>query len=402
MTMSDFTLSVLVVDDDASIRDVCTHMISSLGHKVDQAADGVEGWLKLAKNKYDLILTDMNMPGMTGSELLAEIKRELPNTEVVMMTGYGSIEDAVNTMKMGAADFILKPIEMKQIVSLLHRTCGVVKARLENSELKLLNQKLKALNDAKSKFLALTSHELRTPLFVLHGNLQRLKKIMKLESEGNNGTMLQRAEKACSDLIRVVERICTLSALETGTVKVHVSKYQLTEILQDPVKQARRYAAKRGQEIHLESFADDNPIECDRELIRQAIKEVLMNAVKYTPDEGHIWVKASRGTVEGRPIQSILIEDSGIGIPQEELEQIFQPFYESGDIQYHSTSKFRFRGGGMGIGLAMVDRIVKSHHGWIDVTSPEGKGTTVRIDLPELQSTIENYGAVSCMETAAT
>ncbi len=125
-------LRVLVVDDEADIRLGLTRLLSTLGIQATQAADGREALAAFQNQDWDLVLTDLMMPGMTGAELLREIKKDFPDTAVVLLTGFGSVQVAVQCLQDGAAHFLTKPFDNEDVLSitqrigcqLLARRCG--------------------------------------------------------------------------------------------------------------------------------------------------------------------------------------------------------------------------------------------------------------------------------------
>ena len=114
-------LHVLVVDDEADIRLGLTRLLGTLGIQAGQAADGLEALTQLRNQEWDLVLTDLMMPGMTGSELLAEIKKTWPDVAVVLLTGFGTVQTAVQCVQAGASHFLTKPFDNEEILGIIQR-----------------------------------------------------------------------------------------------------------------------------------------------------------------------------------------------------------------------------------------------------------------------------------------
>ena len=113
---------VLVVDDEADVRLLLTREISDRGHEVVAAANSAQAVEEMGRGDFDVVLTDIRMPGMDGIDLAAWIKRTRPYTNVIVMTGYGSLESANTAVQVGAFDYLLKPFgEMDLVISSIDR-----------------------------------------------------------------------------------------------------------------------------------------------------------------------------------------------------------------------------------------------------------------------------------------
>ncbi|MBW2041125.1 MAG: sigma-54-dependent Fis family transcriptional regulator [Deltaproteobacteria bacterium] len=114
-------MSIMVVDDEMIIRESFSHWFEKSGHKVSTAASGFEALDKLKEYPFDLLFVDIKMPGMDGIEFLEIVKKEYPDTFVVIITAYGSIESSVKAMKLGASDYLLKPFKPEQLNLVLEK-----------------------------------------------------------------------------------------------------------------------------------------------------------------------------------------------------------------------------------------------------------------------------------------
>lgn len=156
--------SILVIDDEESILKICKYVLEKAGYEVRTATSGFLGLEILqAVPKIDIVLTDLKMPNMNGHKVLQAVKRDWPHVEVIIMTGFATIEHAIDAMKAGAADFILKPLSGEQIRIAVDKCIEKIRLSRENKELRLAYEKLQEVKEMEEKFLAITSHELRTP-----------------------------------------------------------------------------------------------------------------------------------------------------------------------------------------------------------------------------------------------
>ena len=136
----DKKMKIMIVDDEMIIRESFRHWFEKIGHGVETAASGFEALEKLGKFPFEVLFVDIKMPGMNGIELLGRVKEEYPDTIVIIITAYGSIETAVNAMKLGATDYLLKPFKPEQLSLVMEKVAqqkkliseyAYVKGRLE-------------------------------------------------------------------------------------------------------------------------------------------------------------------------------------------------------------------------------------------------------------------------------
>lgn len=370
---------ILIVDDEEIVQDICARSIARLGHETLVGGNGVQGLELLKKGDIAVVFTDLKMPIMDGLELLAAIKRDYPFVEVVMMTGYATIETAIQAMKNGAYDFILKPIKPDQIRLVASKCLEKIRLSRENVELRLANQKLRELEEMKDKFIAITSHELRTPVSHLKGYLGIL------NDDVYNELSLEEKEQcmhvilnAVNDLEEVVKEMHTLIQLESGESHLHVERIEVNELIEQIAYDYQLIAKKRNQKLTVKKHPEPLVIQADRGQIKVVLNELLQNAIKFTPDGGRIQV-STRAEEEYCVIS---VKDTGIGIDPSEQGNIFERFYEVQNSSYHSTSREDFMGGGLGLGLPSVRAITTAHGGGVKVKSEKDKGSEFFVYLP--------------------
>ncbi|MCB0265284.1 MAG: response regulator, partial [Calditrichaeota bacterium] len=177
--MDESQIRLLLVDDEAIILTLFKSALQAWGYTVDIAEDGKKALQLCNENNYHIMITDLNMPNMDGMALLKRVKSRWPMMEVIVVTGYGTIETAIEAMKMGASDFILKPVNFEQVQFTIKKCYQKIKAESENQELREINAQLRSVNEMKDKFLAITNHEIRTPLTIIKGYLEILEMIME-------------------------------------------------------------------------------------------------------------------------------------------------------------------------------------------------------------------------------
>lgn len=375
---------ILIVDDEPVVRHVCQLSLEQELYSILIADNGIKA-MELLRSEPDIaiVLSDFKMPGMTGFELLNAIKRDFPHIEVIIMTGFATIENAIEAMKSGAYDFLLKPLKAEQIRLVMNKCREKISLSQENLTLKRANEKLRELQIVKDKFLAITSHELRTPVSHLRGYLSIL--------NGDDFHLLSPVEKkecmsvinaAVLDLEQIVTDMFDLIELEQGAIVLKREPFELNELLEQIEHEFRRPLQERQQTLTLRRCPQPCMIAADRLKIKIMVSELIQNAIKFTPDHGRIELALH---IDGN-FYVFVVADTGVGIKQEKMGTIFEKFYEVQHSNHHSTSKTGFMGGGMGLGLSLARAIAEAHDGGIKVSSEVGKGSVFQIFIPINQS----------------
>ncbi|MBI4346877.1 MAG: response regulator [Elusimicrobia bacterium] len=371
---------LLIVDDDESLQELCAAAFKLDGYHVEVASSGEGGLKKLDAAPFDLVVTDLFMPGkLDGAGLVRAVKARFPSTEVIVMTAVPTLKTAISTLKDGASDYVIKPFETDHLRVIARRALEQRRLRREldteramRQELATAYKELQKVEELKESFLARISHELRTPLSELLTAVelmeqaagsttdpQKLSRYIGLSKQGAT-----RMERTLSDLLAFVE-------LQRRPLVEKGKEVSIAGVCRDVVERLKPLTEPRG--IHVElKFPDGLPnVVGDPELLQRAFEHLIHNAAVFNKDKGRITLnaRAEAGSIY------LDVSDTGEGIPQEEFERIFDSFYQ---IASYLTRKV----GGLGLGLAITRRIVEAHGGHIDVTSKVGEGTTFRVRLP--------------------
>jgi signal transduction histidine kinase len=360
---------ILVVDDDGVIRDVTTRILIADGYQVDQAGSLREARERITQAEYAVVLTDMKMPDGNGVTTIQTLKEMRPNTDVIVMTGYGTLDSVIESMRAGATDFLLKPCSTQQLRD-------TVKKTISKRELSQENKVLRALNDMKDKFLTLVSHELRTPLTLIYGYLSIIQRQGALNADQRD--LFGIVMKSTKQLINIVNNVQTITQAEAGQIRLHLQSVQPRRLLAEVLAEMKTSASERDLKMTLEDGAEITPINADSIRLRQIFMELIQNAVRNTPDGGAVTV----GVYAKERHVVMWVRDTGIGIPLGEQGKIFEPFYEVADVELHSSGTSEFKGGGIGLGLSLVKAVVEAHHGTIRLETAPNQGTLFEIFLP--------------------
>jgi len=370
--------SIIVVDDEECIRDLCSEVLPLWGYDVDTASDGFMAIEKVKKGNYNIVLTDIKMPNCDGLTVLEKVKLFNPLIEVIVMTGYGTVETAVDAMKKGAYDFVMKPLSLNQMNAVLKKCVEKIKLTSQNKELTEVNIKLKQLNEMKEKFIAITSHELRTPVCSIAGFIELLRYSLAGDMDDDPKSLLDDMEAIVQGLSDIVRDMHDLASIDAGDFKIHRENFDLIETIQNSTHEFLPVVRDRKININVNSQLDTFIYNGDRRRIKQLVRELLQNAVKFTPNEGKIEIDI----IKYDNSIKIAFKDTGIGIPSDKLKNIFERFYEVQDSIFHSSSKVEFMGGGLGLGLSLVKEVVEKHGGTIIVDSHVNEGSTFIVTFP--------------------
>ncbi|MFO7714838.1 sensor histidine kinase [Desulfosarcina sp.] len=373
------TGDILLVDDEAGIRKVLGISLADLGYTVHTAENAANALEIIEAVRPPITLTDIKMPGMDGIDLLKIIKKRYPDTEVIMLTGHGDMDLAVESLKFQATDFITKPISEEALTVALQRAGERMAMR---SQLRAYTQNLERLVEEKSRQLieaerlaavgetvAGLSHTIKNIAGGLDGGVFVLEKGIELEDAGylKQGWALVKGN---------VDRIKTLSLDLLNFAKTDRLEYRLV----DPDMPAREVvdlmsarAREHGVDLMLKVEPALSPAQLDPAGIHQCLLNLITNAIDACidtdPDERgqRITISVSQSKA-GKVIYQV--SDTCCGMDKHTKSRLFQRFF--------TTKGDR----GTGIGLMLTRTIVHRHNGTIEVTSQPGEGSCFTITLP--------------------
>ncbi len=418
-------IKILCVEDSGINLALIRKLLLDAGYEVLEAADGMEG-IRIASEKMpDLILMDINLPGMDGYEASTKIKSldHLKDTPIVALTANVMPGDRERTLAAGCDGYIPKPIDIQTFIREVERYLRGKRERLRgseesvylkeysiklvdsleekinelnnlNRELETANEKLREshreLKDAydrllfmdriKSDFVANVSHELRTPLTSIKSFTEILyEEIDDLDIDQQRkflGIINREAER----LTRLIGDLLDLKKMESGEIAWHDSEFDIVELSRETIGECSFYASSRGVELCFLHEGEIPPINADRDRMKQVLTNLLSNAVKFSPHgsgrvEVEIVLVEKTGGGGDREIV-VSVKDNGPGIDPSEHESIFKRFYRT----KNTTAEMKVAG--TGLGLPICRDIVEHYGGRIWVESREGMGAKFIFSLP--------------------
>lgn len=362
---------VLAVDDDPILRELMAEMFGSIGFDVVQASNGEEAWAVLQDTALDLAVIDLNMPKLDGFGLLQHIRAQtdLASLPVIVATSSGdqaSIERAYN---LGASSFVTKPINWTQ---LRHHAQFVVRNGETERALRLAQAEAATAARLRSGLYGVLGHELKTPVSALIGLTDVLAASLGARLQGQEAEHLGHVSEAAQRLNQIVGDILTLTKALKGYRNLELGSFSPQELLEESLAGFRTKAALLGLRFVVDDSGRMPAVSCDGGLVRQALRRLVDNAVKFAPAGSEIvlWVD-----LPGDGLVHFNVRDLGPGISVSRLRECLQPFVQS-DMSYSRPVE------GLGLGLPIAHTIAEAHGGELAVSTTLGEGLTATLKLP--------------------
>lgn len=394
ITVTTSQRTILYIEDDPASRLLVERALQHAGYRVVVAARGLEGIDLARRENPDLIITDINLPDLSGREVTTTLRSDqrFEDTPIVALTAQGYGEHRALAMAAGVTGYLTKPVDIETLKDQVEYYLGggsdqidaadladaqtrytrEVVQRLEKQirDLESRNDALIRLDKMKDSFIQVTAHELRTPLTLVNGYSKLLSSMPSLRTARDEDETLRTMLKGLEDGIKrmqdIINEIVIISRIMTNQIDLSISAMNPGLVAQKVV--ANYQEALKQRNISLDFNRDTWPerMRADADLVALLLNNLLSNAIKYTPDGGQIFMTAQQVNDE---VIEFVIKDTGIGVALEDLSRIFEKFHSGGNWRLHSTSKTAFLGGGLGLGLAVCKGIVEAHGGQIRVES---------------------------------
>jgi signal transduction histidine kinase len=345
---------VLIVDDELGVRESLRAILGKDCH-VMTASSGDEALAIVQREELDLVTLDLRMPGLGGIAVLEQIKKIDPEIEALIITGYGSLDSAIQGLRHHAFDYISKPFDCDQVRS-------VVQAALAR------RMTIRRMRTAPDQILATLSHEFRTPLNVIMGYSTMLRDERDPTMSDEQRLALDRIQSNSTALLAYVETLFYMVELDRGLVATTPTSVRLSEVLARVAEDVRPIADKKGIALAIEA-SGLLTLSTDGDKLARLVRALADNAVRYTV--GGSVALAAEGLHDGRV--AIEVRDTGPGMSPELLDEA-------------RAVMGRADGGPprlLGFGLRLVGRLVRALGAEAAVTST-GSGTGYRIVVPPL------------------
>ena len=364
-------LKILIVDDEEADRNTVRRLLEKSGieTEITEAADYQEAKEKMSNNLFDCVLIDYLLPDQDGLTLVREIRQQGVKIPLIVLTGHGNEEVAVDMMKAGASDYLSKfRLTPSRLNQAMQNALRIYKAEQEAA---IAKQEKEHLAKQKEDFIARMTHDLRTPLVSANHILELFQEGLYGEITPEMSRVIQVIIRSNKNLLEMVSNLLEVYFHENGEKQLNFTKFKIIALLEELSEELAPLAREKGLELSLnaentgEIFLNGDILE-----LRRVFSNLISNGIKFT-QEGYVKIHLIPATEEDAFV-TIVIEDTGIGIAAEELPWIFDRLY-SGSLE-SSTS---------GLGLYLSRRIIDAHGGTITVTSELERGSSFSVRLPK-------------------
>jgi signal transduction histidine kinase len=358
---------ILVVDDEPRGVELLSRCLRGLG-ETSTATSGDEAWAQASVGGFDLVVSDQRMPGGSGVELLTRVAERHPHTGRILITGYTDLESTIDAINRGRIHaYLTKPCAPEDLQLTARSVLERVRLARDNERLVSLAEAQGRVVDSErlaaiGRLVAMVVHDLRTPLSLVRSAASELLR--------GGGAEPETREELSREVIGEVERLqrmCEelLEATRAGEGRARPREEQLDDVVESALARVVEDASRCGIEV-VTDLASGAIMPIDEDRLRRALQNLFVNALEAMPEGGSLRV----ASLADADAVWLSIADTGVGIPGEIIDSVFEPFVTAGKAR------------GTGLGLAIVKKVVEDHGGTIAVDKPEGGGTAFQIRFP--------------------
>lgn len=365
--------TILIVDDIPENVLVLRQFLRDTGFEVLVSYDGVDAIETATYAHPDLILLDIMMPNMDGFETCQKFKENdhLKDIAIIFMTALSDTEDKLKGFELGAVDYITKPFQQEEVLARInmHLTLRRLQRQLQKQNAELIQ-----LNQEKNELLGIAAHDLKNPLAAIQSlsefmqeSFDNLPKEKMLKSLG----IVRTSAKQMFDLVR---NLLDVYVIESGKVKVTLTAIKVTPIIQSLAEEYESRAEAKAITLHFNGLDNKLVAHTDASIFHQILDNLISNAVKYSPQGKHIWVKLS----QDEKYVCCEIRDEGPGLSEQDKQKLFGKFARLTPRptgQEHST----------GLGLFIVKKLIEAVKGRVWCETTLGEGATFIVEFPVAQ-----------------
>ncbi len=358
----DEQINILVVDDNQPNLKVVSSSLKIEGYNIALALDGTSALKVLDDNKIDLILLDIMMPGIDGFEVCRRIKQneKLKDIPVIFLTAKNQTEDVVEGFKAGGVDYITKPFNRAELL-----------IRVNNHlELSRSRKKILEMNRTRDKLYSIIAHDISSPLSGIAVTISSINS-GHLDTSGDDFKQIMlHLDKSTRETLTLLDNLLEWTRVQGGAIRMNPQDTHLYPVVADCLQLLKGNATNKNITIEL-NVAEDAEAFFDEVTIHTVFRNIISNAIKFTPDNGEIFIDSE----DFGDFLAISVKDTGTGMSENKIQKIFEK-------NEHYTSPGTKSEQGSGLGLFIVKDFVNQNKGEIKVVSTVGQGTTISVYLP--------------------
>ena len=363
--MKNLKDTILIVDDNPNNLKVVAGVLKEKGYDFRMAKSGKSALNILEKTKPDLILLDVQMPEMDGFETCKRIKQDESNANipVVYLTANTDSDSIKKAFISGGVDYVTKPFNP---IELLARIKTHIKLKKQAEELVLQNA-------TKDKFFSIISHDLKNPIASIIGFSELLNEDYKDIERSKIEKFTAIINKSANFTLDLLQNLLEWSRVQTGSIKPVKSNFNLNDLINSIIESCEGQTTEKEIGITT-NFSTDLSVYADSKMIELIIRNLLTNAIKFTPNGKSITISAKEKIIDNRKVVEIIVKDTGIGISEENRVKLFK-------IEHNYASLGTNDEKGTGLGLILCKEFITQNNGTIRVESEENVGSSFIITV---------------------
>lgn len=386
--------AIICVDDEDIILEALKDQLGSffehqyLIETSTTAEEALEIYDELKEDGYDIpvVISDYLMPAMRGDELLIKVHEKNPKTLKILLTGHANIEGITNAInRANLYRYIPKPWDKDDLILTVREA---VRSFLQEEEIKQKNAELQAINEnleklveertaaleqanaTKDKFFSIIAHDMKDNFGGLLGYMEMLTTEYDRFGEEEKRAMVNTIDDLSQQLYKLLHNLLEWANIQTGTMAFNPSNFPLNAFILDEITLLNNYADAKGQTLMFKQ-SEEVMVFGDERMISSVLRNVVMNAVKFTAPKGAIEISVSKTGNQA----CVMVEDNGIGISPDNLKRLFKV---NESVKTYGTNQES----GTGLGLILCKEFIEKNGGTISITSEVGSGTTVTFTIP--------------------